>query len=386
MAEQADTNRTSLYFSVESTWNETPVTPTMRELPFVSDTLGHKKATVVPTTIRSDRAQEAIVRVGDEASGDINIEFRHTIYDDLIACVLGSTFTTVAISAGTDISAATADDSFNSAATQNFVSSGIVVGMWIQVSGFATAANNGLFKVLTVTTLKVTVDANLVNEAAGPAVSIAAKMVRNGTTKRSVLIEKRFNDVAQYQAFQGMRVGQMNLNLTSRQLVTGSFSFMGTKGPLAGSTVAGSSSPAATRAVYDASNNVGVITEANTAFLTPITSLQLTINGNLRPQPAVANRYPIGIGLGTMEITGSMEAYFENATVWNKFYNHTESSLHFRLTDSSSRHILVTIPSLLFSEGDLAISGQNADVFLPLPLRASYNSTLGYTVQFDMLG
>ena len=383
---QADTNRVSLYYSIESTWNETPSTPTMLELPFVSDTLGHKKATVVPSTIRSDRAEEDIVRVGEDASGDVNFEFRHGIYDDFIACVLGSTYTTVTIAGGTDISASTTDDSFNSAAAQNFVSSGIVAGMWIRTAGFSNAANNGLFKVLTVTTLKITVDANLTTESAGASVGITAKMVRNGTTKRSVLVEKRWNDIAQYQSFRGMRVGQMNLNLTSRQLVTGSFSLMGANGPMAGSTVAGSSSPAASRAVYDASNNVAVLSEASTTFLTPITSLQMTINGNLRMQPAVANRFPIGIGLGTLEITGNMEAYFENSTVWTKFYNHTSTNLFFRLTDAASRHILVTIPKLYFAEGDIPTQGANQDAFIPLPLRAAYDSTAGYTIQFDILG
>ena len=381
---EADTNRVSLYYAVESAWAETPSSPNMNELPFVSDTLGHKKETVVPTTIRSDRTQEDIVRVGEEASGDINIEFRHTIYDDFIACVLGSTFTTVSLVAG-DVSAATSDDSFNTAGAINWTTGNVTAGMWLKTSGFTNAGNNGLFKVVSVTNSKIVVDANLTTESAGATVTVTGKMVRNGTTKRSVLLEKRWNDIAQYQAFRGMRLGQMNLSLTSRQIVTGSFTLMGEQGPIAGTTVAGSSVVAPTRSVYDASNNVASLVEAGSAMTTPITSLQLSILANLRSQPAVAERYPIGIGLGTLEVTGSMEAYFQNVTMWNKFYNHTNTSLHFRLTDASSRHVLVTIPKLFFSEGDISTSGQNADVFVPLPLRASYDSTAGYVIQFDIL-
>jgi hypothetical protein len=381
----ADTNRVSLYYSVETAWNEPVATPTMFELPFVSDTIGHKKMTVVPTTIRPDRTQEAIVRVGDEASGDINFEFRHTIYDELIACTLGASITTIA-STPTDL-AITAPNQMETAGAVNFVTIGIVPGMNLRLSGRTNPANNGIFRVNTVsstTVVFVTPTPNMVTEAAATT-GIGARMVRNGVEKRSILLEKRWNDISQFEGFSGMRLGQMNMQLTSRQLVTGSFSLLGAQGPIQTTTRAASSVIAPTRPVYDASNNVAEIREAGTPFLTPVTSLQLTLLANLRSKPAVANRLPIDIGLGTMEVTGQLEAYFENITVWQKFYDHTATSLFFRLTDAGSRSTMVTIPSLYIAEGDIPTQGQNQDVFIPLPFRAGFDSNIGYLIQFDFL-
>jgi len=65
----------------------------------------------------------------------------------------------------TDISAATADDSFNSSAT---VLTGLVSGNFIDVSGFSNAANNGWHQLAANSaTNKITVLENLVAEAAG---------------------------------------------------------------------------------------------------------------------------------------------------------------------------------------------------------------------------
>ena len=73
---------------------------------------------------------------------------------------------TVSISATNDISAASADNSFNSVAG-NF--STITAGQFIKVNGFTVnAVNNGYFKVVTKTNTKITVTgATLITEAIG---------------------------------------------------------------------------------------------------------------------------------------------------------------------------------------------------------------------------
>src|SRR5882672_1813873 len=101
----SDTNTTSLYFSEETTWNETPATPTMNELQRVSDTFQHQKNTVVPATIRADRLQEDIINVGAQGSGGFAYELRHTQYDSIISAMIGAASFTSATITATDISA-----------------------------------------------------------------------------------------------------------------------------------------------------------------------------------------------------------------------------------------------------------------------------------------
>jgi len=71
---------------------------------------------------------------------------------------------------GSDISAATADDSYNSTSTDL---SGLSTGNYVKVSGFSNSANNGWHKVAATSTgNKITVSENLVDEAGGGIITI----------------------------------------------------------------------------------------------------------------------------------------------------------------------------------------------------------------------
>jgi hypothetical protein len=383
----SDTNTTSLWFSEETVWNENPTTPTMAELQRVSDTFQHQKNTVVPATIRTDRLQEDIINVGAQGSGGFAYEFRHTQYDALIAAQIGAASFTIAAITATDISAAAADDSFNTAAG-NFVTAGVVVGMWIKVAGFTgggITADNGYFRVLTVTTLKITVDAALIDDAAGESITITGKMARNGITKRSFLFEKRFTDVTQFQQMRGMRPSSMTLEVRASQIITGNMEFMGARGLYQGTSVAGSSVAAASNPAFDASANVFELLEAGTALTTPLQSFSITINGNAGVQPAIANTYPIGVRYGTLELSGTVVAYFSDAALLTKFVNHTPSSMVFKLRDGNGKAVIFSFFRLFFAEGQTPVQGQNQDVFVTLPFRASYDSVSGYGIQYDSL-
>ncbi len=383
----ADTNRSSMYFSEETVWNEVPSTPTMNELQRVSDTFAHQKITAIPATIRSDRLNEDIIRVGEQAGGDFNVELRHTQYDLLLSALLGSAgFTTVTSGAQTTISADTTDDSFNRSAG-NFVTDGFVAGMWIRVIGFTTTgvANNADWQIIAVTTTKITVVGNLATKVAGDSVTISGKYARNGVTQRSFLIEKRFADITVFQQLRGQRANTLAMDVRNRSIITATFGFTGAQGLYTGATVAGSSVAAASNPALDSSSGVSFVNEAGVALVTPLFSLTLNLNNNRGYQPALANRFPIGIRFGTLELTGTVVAYFENVTLVNKFINHTPTSLAFKFVDINGKAQIYTFFRVFFAEGTTPVTGQNADVFLNLPFRASYDSVSGFGVQIDTL-
>ena len=382
----SDTNSTSLFYSEETEWNEEPVTPTMKELQRVSDTLQHQKNTVVPATIRTDRLNEDIVYVGAQASGGFAFELRYGQYDDLIAAVMGCPAFEVATLTASDISVASADSSFNTAAG-DFVAAGYKVGMYFSTAGFTNAANNGFHRILTVTATKITTNTvGLVTEAAGPSITTRAKRAINGVTKRSFLMEKRYNDVGQYQVMRGMRVNSLTMEVRASQIITGNFDFMGARGLYQATSIAGASTAAPGNPAFDASANVYEIMEGGTELATPLQSFTITINGNAGVQPAVANLYPIGIRYGTLEMTGTVVAYFQDVALLNKFVNHTPSSMTLKLRDGNGKGVVFTFYRLFFSEGQTPVPGQNQDVFLTMPFRASYDPVTGHGMQYDSLG
>lgn len=388
MAEPADSNRTSLYYVEESTWGVTPSSPTMNEVQFTSIAGGHRKQTVVPTTVRSDRMQESLVRVGENAEMTFNFELRHTQYDTFLGALIAATGFTTITSTG-NFSVDTATNKFTRA-SGSFVADGFVVGMWIKTSNFTNANNNGVFEIIGVTPTEITVASptpDLVTETGTGDEVITAKMARNGTARRSFTIEQRFNDVGVFQAFTGMRVGQLDLTLNSRSIITGVWSFMGRQGVPSTTSVAGTLVPAASNPAFDTSNNVASIVEAGVPITTPILNASLTINNNIGVQPAIANRFPIGVRYGVLDITGRVEIYLQDTTLLNKFVNHTATSFVFKLQDDEGKRLFITLPRVQFSEGDTPVTGQNADVIVALPFQASRHvnaAGAAYEIQIDI--
>ena len=92
---QGESNRVSIRISKETVWGETPVTPTMAKLPYLSDTLNHNKRTKQSDVLRSDRMKDAQVQVGVDAQGDINFELRFADFETILEAALASAFTAV---------------------------------------------------------------------------------------------------------------------------------------------------------------------------------------------------------------------------------------------------------------------------------------------------
>jgi hypothetical protein len=284
------------------------------------------------------------------------------------------------------LEAVAATDKFVRAAG-SWITDGFVVGMWIRSGGFADPANNGLHKITAVTATDLTCGGSaLVDEASAAGRTILARMARNGSTKRSFSVEEEFPDVASFVKYIGMRISQWQMTVTAKQIVTGSFSFMGQKGVSAGATAVSTGNVSGnSNVVFNASNNVGTILEGGAALATALRSIQFSLNNNPREVVQIGSLTPADINYGTCQITGTIEAYFDGLTLYEKFLNHTSSSLSFRLTDSAGNIMIVTIPKVYYMEGDPGVPGVNQDVMVSLPFTAVRDVTTDCVIQVDLL-
>jgi len=381
---KAEANRVGLYYYKESSWAETPSTPVMTELPYTGEALAHKKDTVSSATIRADRNTDTLAEVGAGAEGDVNFELRNSDYLPLIEAALGSLFTTFTFTGAgsTGNLQFTGNDIVGPSGTWN----NIVVGQWVKIAGSASGANDGVRKVTAKTATNLTVDGTAFSAQNSQAATVTGKVVRNGTTKMSFLLEKRFLDISKFQYFKGMRVGQMRMNVASKQVITGAFSFMGAEGIPSATTIGNASSTAkSTDQIINATTNIGNVFEGGSALTTGIKSIDFTVNNNLRALDAIANRAAVDINQGSMMIDGTMNAYFEDIALLQKVYSHTASSFSMRLTDAGGKIMIITFPKLYYSKGNPPASGINTDVMIPLKFQAIYDPTTLCQIQVDIL-
>lgn len=281
----------------------------------------------------------------------------------------------------------TANDTITSTTTNFLTGVNLEVGQWIRTEGFATAANNGVFKILaiTATTLQLDTTALVVEDPDGDPITLSAKRLKNGTARKSFLIEKKFGDVEEYVAFPGMRVGQMSLSVESQQLVTGTFSFMGKGAVTSATSVLGQAVPAGITPSLNAAANVGSIYENETVLATALRSITLQLQNNLRTKPQLGNKFPVDIGYGFVDVTGTVQAYFEDLVLYNKFIDHDESSLSFRFTDPDGNIFVFTLPRLYYTNGNPNAGGGNDDVLLPLEFTCVRDTDTDAVILLDLI-
>lgn len=394
-------NSVSWRYIAEVTFGTTPGTPTMIEVLRTGGTLDGKTDTVVSKAVRSDRMTQGIFRTGQHAEGSMEVEFAYGQFDDLLQAMLCGTWTSAAaVTAQTDIDAATSDDSFNDASS-GFVAAGFVEGMWVLVSGFANSGNNGLFQLGTVTTAKLLLTArvdistgaytatpNLTLEAAGPSVTIKnAGMLRNGTTGRSFTWEQAHTDVAQYFTFTGMRLNDWTLTIAAKSLVTANFTWMGKAFDRAGSTVASVVTAPNSNSAFNTTEDIIGLNEGGAALTEYVSEIKLSAKNNLSMIDAVTNLTPPDITYGQMDLTGELGIYLASTsgTLVDKYIDFTASSCSFVIKNGASPYYYVlTLPAYKYTGGIPEAGALNGQSMAKLPFTA-YKGSGSYQIQIDKI-
>lgn len=287
----------------------------------------------------------------------------------------------------------------------NWADDGFAVGQWVNLSGFTTSsgANNGTYRVESLSGSDMVVQAgfgnqaNLVDETGSGDEIAFQKRIENGTTPRSYTFEKDYNDITQFQSFQGMRFGSMALNVAVGEIVTATYTLSGRGNvqmdpsrsnlPTTGATEVA----ADTTEQMNATSNVGQLFEnvgdtgTGTPLATCVNSIAMTIENNLRAINCVGEKFPREVNSGFVDVTGTLEAYFEDETLFNEFVNHTEANLVFTFADAAGNEIYVTLPRLFFSSGSPQVSGGNEDILLSMEFTAIRDQTFGKTVVFELV-
>jgi hypothetical protein len=255
---------------------------------------------------------------------------------------------------------------------------GLVPGMWFQAIGFAVAADNGWYRVLSISgtgpwtiTCDVVPTGFATDAAAGVSPVLAfGDYLRNGTTRFTHAIEKAMLDAPAiiYQYYKGMQVDTLDLTIADDAILTASLGFMGMDSvdPSLTQFAGATSLPAGTSPVLNSSTSIGRIAEA----LAPLNggSLNLPLGGkfslknNLRQQGAIGQLATAGVGLGTFECTGELQLYLDTPSILAKVMANTASSYDMRVADGNGAGYVLDVPTIKYLDGDIPTPAENQDI------------------------
>ena len=204
----------------------------------------------------------------------------------------------------------------------------------------------------------------------------ADNVLKAGVTPKSFTMERAYADIAKYSSFTGCEATTFSLSVPSNNIVTGSFGFIGKlAAAMTGTPLDASTTASQTNSPFD--SFTGTIEEGGSAIAT-VTGIELTLENTIDPAFVIGSNVAAAVTPGRSNLTGTVSAWFDSETLFNKFVNETESSLEFTLGNGTSKSYTFLIPRLKYSGGgDINVSGEGR-IALSMPfqaLRASSEAT-----------
>lgn len=280
----------------------------------------------------------------------------------------------------------------------DFTTFGLVIGEWVKVGGsaageqFATAVNNDFCRISAISANDITFDIVPAGWAtdAGTSKTISVffgDVLRNGSTQRSLTIERQYLDHSpvSYEYISGLVANRFSLSLDAQKIATYSVDYMGQTGTTTTTRASGATDlPASTGDVLNTSSNVGRLGFNGSVIGSPnyMMSATIQVDNNSRYQNAIGNIGAVAIGTGEFAVTGTMDFYFGNTSIYEAVLSNTAVSLDFRVGrgDGNKPALLFDLPRVKFASGSPSVQGKNQDVRMSAGYQAIRHPTLLYTM------
>jgi len=365
----------------EVTHGTTPGSPSMKLLRATNRNINGTKTTLSTEEVRGDR-QISDVRHGfEQVGGSVGFELSLESYDDMLELALSALWTTTPATTGVIAMSVDTTSTFDRA-SGSFISDGFEINDWVISSDFTESANNGTFRVTAVGASALTVDATLTTESAGAdeLIKIEGQILKMGQTLLTNTFERRFNDLTQYQPTRGVAVNQMSLTVSPESIVGGTFDLLGMSFDVFSGSELGTPAVAPTNSPYD--SFTGQIVEG-TAVIGLITGIDFTLNNSRVLQAVIGSKNSPDVFEGQGIVTGSMQALFQDATLWNKFKNETETTLQIKLNELGTTGFhAITFPRVKYTAGDMD-PPQEGPVIIEMPFQALVDSASATTMKWQ---
>ncbi len=386
----------------EAVFGVTPVTGNYKKLRMTGESLTYEISKESSEEINDSRTVSSMIPVSATASGGIDTEISYAEYDPLLEAVLQSSFSAF----GTNGVGATFTGDFTATSiTASAATTGtsaftlLKKGQFFRLSAPGNANNGKILRVsLTVaptSTVITLASSTPLTAATGVTLcAVASARLTNGANQHSFSIERQNSDIGEYWVYSGMTASSMDLSISSGSRSTMNFSFMGKKAKR--NTVTNLPGTAVESHAYDIhSGSTGpacyIWVDGAPLVGTFVQSVSLTYDNALRAQEAVCELGSIGIGSGTVALTGTLEVYFANGALFDKFQANENISFTVSTLDNAGNGYIITIPKANLSTLSTSAGGKDQDMMLSIEITAlrdlaNTDPTLRQLVFIDRVG
>lgn len=210
----------------------------------------------------------------------------------------------------------------------------------------------------------------------------ASDVLKVGTTPKFFSIEDYAADIDQARLFTGMTVSSMAVSLAPNQMVTTTFGMVGKNMTI--STVEKTQDAASGAAPFDGySGDLSIGNVGNSSAVAVVTGLDFTLNNSFAPTFVIGDDSAPSLEYGQAVVEGTMTAYFEDASLINRFLNEVESELVVSVNDPTGLNAYTfTFPKIKINSADVGTEGPTSRV-ISLSFVALYDATEGTNLKIE---
>jgi len=204
----------------------------------------------------------------------------------------------------------------------------------------------------------------------------ATNVLKVGTTPKFFSIEDYAADIDQARVFTGMSVSTMAISLAPNQMVTTTFGMVGKD--MAISATEKTQDAASGAAPFDAySGDISIGNVGGAAPVAIVTALDFTLNNSYAPTFVIGDDSAPSLEYGRAEVEGTLTAYFEDASLINRFLNETETEIEVSVDDPTGANTYTfTFPRVKINSADVGVDGPTSRM-ISMSFVALYDTTEG---------
>lgn len=285
----------------------------------------------------------------------------------------------------------------------NFTTLGLIPGEWIWIGGdtaitqFATAANNGAYRIKTIAANAIVFDrwpaTPVTDTGTGKTIQMFfGHVLKNESSAalqklRTYHLERQLT-TTQYEYVKGAAANTMALNVKKADKVTLDLSFVGLSTERAAVAKSGTRETLPVQTAFNASTSFTRIRfnddSTGASLAAYVDELKLTIDNGIDPVKAVSALGGIDINYGDFMVSGSMSAFFTTYASVDAVLNNDDCSIDMLMVERAGAQglpvgWLFDVPLLALGDGRLKVE-KDKPIMIPLSYDAAAHGTLDHTL------
>lgn len=376
---------------VEPTFSSDPGATGGQQLRRVSSSLNLKKSTFKSAEVRTDQQIYDFRHGGKHVEGEIAGELSPKTYQDFMAALLRGSWSASISKSNSDFTsmAATASSSKFTVGGSTWAAQNFRVGDVIRFTNLSTAAyNNKNYLIIGLSGVDATVSPAPTADMGADTAFTVATTGRKLIAPTSSLVaskwafEHYYSDIDLADLFTECRIGSMKLSMPAEGIATTSFGVMGRNmTPYDTGTSPFFTGPPTVATTTTLLTSIGGQLSVGGTLQGIITGMDLSIDIGLTAPNVAFSPLVAEIFSGSLDVTGTMTALFNDSTLVSGFINETEFEVALMLASSNADaadYISIFMPRVKLGGADRANAGQ-AGIPITLPFQALLKgSATGY--------